>query len=496
MRSVLRRLPTFKAPLRLRVRGLVALATALTATVSSGCGGEAKGPPISVEIARSSPVAGMQDDRVAYADQDPSERVGRMADSGAAVIRVDLFWYEVAPTRPVNAADPADPAYRWDAYDRVVQAAEENDVEVLFAVYGTPAWAADPDVVLPEGIGATAARPNDAVDFGAFATAAAARFSPRGVRKWEAWNEPNTRFFLSPQYERQGARWVATSPKTYSDLLKRFSEGIKSIDPGATVAGGVTAPTGDPCGVSCAVSSQPERPGRVKPDAFFAALDGEGLRPPMDIVSHHPYPASKPREATLPNRNYVDLYNLQVLTAAIDRTYLRGSKLWLTEYGFGTRAVTQYPLHFTPQEQAIYIVDAFERIRTNSRVEMLVYYLLQDHSEWASGLLDVDGSAKAGLAAHALPFGVVSGAPPSEGMRLAGQVRATPGRTQVRIEWRSGDAWRRLVVATTTADGSFAVRIPPGVPVTLRAVWTGMARSGLEVTWTSPEVSLPAPAGK
>ena len=483
------------ASLRFGAWGFVVLVTALTVTASSGCGGEAKGPPISVETVRASPIAGMQDDRVSKADQDPSERVRRMVESGAALIRVDLFWYEVAPTRPANPADPADPAYRWDAYDRVVQAAEENAVEVLFAVYGTPAWAADPDVTLPEGIGATAARPNDAVDFGAFATAAATRFSPRGVRKWEAWNEPNTRFFLVPQYERQGARWVATSPKTYSDLLKRFSEGIKSVDPGATVAGGVTAPTGDPCGVSCAVSSQRERPGRVKPDAFFAALDAEGLRPPMDIVSHHPYPASKPRETTLPNRNYVDLYNLRVLTAAIDRTYLRGSKLWLTEYGFGTRAVAQYPLHFTPQEQAVYIVDAFERIRTNSRIEMLVYYLLQDHEQWASGLLDVDGTAKPGLAAYALPFGVDPVARVSGAVRLTGQVRATPGRTQVRIEWRSGDAWRRLAVATTRADGSFAVGVTPGTPVTLRAVWKGMARSGHEVTWTSPEVSLPTPAG-
>ena len=48
------------------------------------------------------------------------------------VIRVDLYWggndLAVSKRRPVHAADPADPAYNWDVYDRVVSFAEKYNI--------------------------------------------------------------------------------------------------------------------------------------------------------------------------------------------------------------------------------------------------------------------------------------------------------------------------------------------------------------------------------
>lgn len=461
----------------------------------AGCGDGPKSPPVTVDVPRTSPVAGIQDDTV-YTGQDPTERVRTMVESGAAVIRVDLLWSQVAQSRPTNPTDPADPAYHWEGYDRLLDVAKANKVEVLFAVYGTPEWAADPTVTLPKDLPfAFAVRPENAADFGAFATAAATRFSPRGVRNWEGWNEPNITVFLYPQYERRGNRWVATSPRTYSDLQKSFYTGIKSVDPDAIVAGGVTAPTGDRCGISCRVGkTQPAAPNRIKVVDFLDALDAPQLRPPMDIVSHHPYPTSAPRPTTRPNPSFIDLYNLGALTAAIDRTYLRGSRVWLTEYGFGTEPVPQNPKFFTPQEQADYIADAFQRGRANPRVELMIYYFLHDHATWKSGLLDIEGNPKPGLAAYALPFGVDASSPASgAAVRLTGQARAATGRTQVRIEWRSGDTWRRLTVAETAADGTFAVTVRPSTPIKVRAVWEGLTRSGQRMTWTSSEVALAGP---
>jgi hypothetical protein len=243
-------------------------------------------------------------------------------------------------------------------------------------------------------------------------------------------------------------------------------------------------------------ATQSTPPNRIKVTDFLTALDVPELRPPMDIVSHHPYPTSAPRETTPPNRNFIDLYNLDDLAAAIDRTYLRGSKVWLSEYGFGTEAVKQNPKHFTPQEQATYIVDAFQRVRSNPRVELMVYYFLHDHVDWKSGLLDVNGIPKPGLAAFALPFGTrAEDAASSKVIRLTGQARAAAGRTKVEIEWKSGDTWRRLTTADTAADGSFAISIRPPKAVAVRAVWEGATRSGERLTWTSPEVAVPALVG-
>ena len=493
VRLVPRRRPTSEPPARLRVWALVGLVMWLG--VSGGCGGGSDGPPFSVDTATTSPVAGIQDDTIDSSD--PTERVRQMAESGAAVIRVELQWSQVAVTRPANPTDPDDPSYQWAPYDRVLDVAAANHVEVLFAVYGTPKWAADPTVTLPkQGVFDFAIRPNDPADFGAFATAAATRFAPRGVRKWEGWNEPNITLFLYPQYERKADRWVATSPRVYSDLQKSFYAGVKAAAPDAVVAGGVTAPNGDRCGTSCRVGGpkQLTKPNRIKADDFLRALDAPGLQPPMDVVSHHPYPATKPRDTTLPNRGYLDLYNLDVLTRTIDRTYLRGKKVWLTEYGFGTEAVPQYPKHFTRQEQATYIVDAFRRLRVRPRVQLMVYYFLHDHTDWKSGLLDINGAPKPGLAAFALPFAV--DAVTRKAVRMVGQARAAVDRTEVQIDWKSGDSWRRLSTVDTAADGTFAISVRPAKPVTLRAVWKGRGRSGAQLTWISPEVAVAALTGR
>ena len=465
----------------------------LCAMLAMSAAASAAVPTLTVTSAGRSPIAGLQDDRIPYA-ADPAERVRLLADAGAALIRVDLRWDSVARTRPTDPANPADPAYDWHQYDAIVSAAATYNVEVLFAVYGTPAWAVDPAVkAMPDYEGRfpdSSLRPLDLADFGAFGEAAARRYSPRGVRKWEGWNEPNIALFLQPQYDRVGSRWVAASPTTYSALLKAFSAGVKRVDARAVIAGAVTAPAGDFC-PNCHALGDP--PLRVMPHTFIAALNAPSLRPPMDVVSHHPYPLSAPRTDTSPGRSYVDLYNLNVLVKAIDKTYLKGKSLWLTEYGFATRAVPEYPIYFTPANQATYIVDAFRRFTANRRVALTVYYLLQDHPEWASGVLKQNGTPKLGYQAIGLPFTTSTGVTTfARGARvtLVGQSRVGRGVQRVVIERKAGSRWVRLKRVTTSADGSLRVRLRLTSKIALRARWTGRAPSGAATTRTSPTVTL------
>ena len=56
-------------------------------------------PKLTVLSGGRSPIAGMQDDRIAYT-ADPAARVRLLADAGASLIRVDLRWDSVARTRP------------------------------------------------------------------------------------------------------------------------------------------------------------------------------------------------------------------------------------------------------------------------------------------------------------------------------------------------------------------------------------------------------------
>jgi len=490
-------------------RGSVAAILATVAVLClavAGCGRDATPPPVAVDEVSASPIASLQDDRVYQYHADPGlspaertrrvdERIRTMADLGAAMIRVDLRWDVVATRAPGDPANPADPAYAWAPYDAIVAAARTYGVEVLFTVWGTPAWAADPSV-RPNPNEAWAVRPRDPDDFGAFGAAAAARFAPLGVRRWEAWNEPNIRLFLHPQYERRDGRWVAVSPATYSDLLKRFYDNVKRVAPETVIAGAVMAPTGDECDLACS-PKRVARPLRVSPAAFLRGLDAAGLRPPMDVVSHHPYPTIRPELASRPRPRAIDLYNLERLTAAIDRTYLRGLPIWLTEYGFGTEPVQNLNNFLTPDEQATAISDALRRVRQVRRVQLLTYYFLQDNDGWKSGLTGLDGTPKPGRDAFAMPLFADPAGEVASGtrVRIVGQVRSATGRTTVQVEWRSGDTWKPLESVRTLADGTFAVAVTATEAITVRARWSGTTRSGASADRTSATVAISVRAG-
>src|SRR5439155_11592849 len=141
-----------------------------------------------------------------------------------------------------------------------------------------------------------------------------------------------------------------------------------------------------------------------------------------------------------------------------DATYLRRRPLWITELGFGTRPVPEYRIAFTPGQQAAYISDAYRRMRRNPRVRLFTYFFYQDNPRWSSGLLDVAGHAKPGLAAFEMPLAAATAGPVGVGARvdLLGQVRLAKGATDVTIERRAGSGWVPLAVLATSTDGSYS----------------------------------------
>ena len=116
---------------------------------------------------------------------------------------MDLLWGQiVAPKKPAHPGDPADPAYNWGPYDDFVKNAAKNHIQVLFTIYGTPGWANGGNKREPCAQAVSNLR--------LFASAAAKRYSGSyklddgttlpAVRKWMAWNEPNSPVFLRPQW--------------------------------------------------------------------------------------------------------------------------------------------------------------------------------------------------------------------------------------------------------------------------------------------------------
>ena len=144
-----------------------------------------------------------------------------MASNGVTTARVAFYWTQGQPLAP-GSVDFA-------TYDTAVLAAAHEGIGVLPVVFGTPEWARlDP--------GDAASPPRDPAAYARFLSALAGRYGPQGslwaehpevsprpVRAWQMWNEPNLKGFWSRQPF--AARYVA--------LIKAARAALKAADPGS-----------------------------------------------------------------------------------------------------------------------------------------------------------------------------------------------------------------------------------------------------------------------
>jgi len=315
------------------------------------------------------------------------------------VLRVGLYWggrFGVARSKPFDGDDPADPAYHWGSYDRTVRYASEHGIKVLFSIYGTPGWA--------NGEAGLNRKPKDVGDLRRFAFAAATRYSGTypgadgrplpAVRHWLAWNEPNNPVYLSPQYARKGGKWVIRSAEDYARICEAVHVGVHgTLLKGQKVACGATGPRGN----NSPTSPRPS----VSPIAFLRGLHNAGLRG-FDVYAHHPYygspaesPTTKPPGSRAPGSTAVTLGNINVLIAELTRLYGK-RRLWITEYGYQTNPPDRaFGVSWT--RQAAYLAQAFSVARRNPRIDMMLWFMLQDEpvlGGWQSGLITASGQRK------------------------------------------------------------------------------------------------------
>ena len=309
------------------------------------------------------------------------------------VIRIPLDWgATVARKKPANALNPADPAYDWDMYDRVVLNAKKYKIQVLFSIYGTPRWA-------QKGKKGLSRAPTRMIDLRRFARAAAKRYSGSfkrsdgtvlpAVRKWLAWNEPNNPYFLKPQWLKVGKRrYIPIAARTYAGICSAVWAGIHSTHlKGETVACGAT----DSYGNNAPRLPRPS----ISPTRFLREVRRYGLRH-FDVWAHHPYyrrPSQSP--TTLPGPNAVTLANIGVLTKLLTQLY-GPKRIWITEYGYQTKPPD--PLFGVSwAKQARYLTKAYALARRNPRITMMLWFLLRDESRlsgWQSGLFTASGKRK------------------------------------------------------------------------------------------------------
>jgi hypothetical protein len=336
---------------------------------------------------------GITDSGAAYY-HDPADFYPALQELGVHLLRVHLNWggkLGVATRRPREGTDFDDPAYDWRLYDRIVLQAQRHGVEIVFTIFGTPAWA--------NGGAPPTRAPFNATRLREFAYAAATRYSgtnlradgtllPR-VRYWTAWNEPNLQIGLIPQWRRVGKRWVVQSAADYARICNAVVDGVHtSMLLGQKVACGVTAARGNnnPSGTKPSVS----------PLAFLRAMKKAGARD-FDAYAHHPYyggPSESPATAS-PGRGGVTLGNIDDLDRELRRLY-GPTRIWLTEYGYQTNPPDGV-FGVSWATQARYVGEAFAIAKAQPRIDMLLWFLLQDEGDltrWQSGFISADGRRK------------------------------------------------------------------------------------------------------
>lgn len=407
------------------------------------------------------------------------------------MIRGGVSWSGIAPqSRPAGfrADDPDDPAYRWQALDRLVRGVSAHGLSLYLTVAGAPTWATRSG--RPADIRSNAWRPI-ASEFRQFARAIGRRYSgshpdplrpgqalPR-VQYFEVWNEPNLDIYLAPQW--QGRKPTAVT--LYRGLLNAFYSGVKSTNPKAKVVAGATAPYGDEPGGN-----------RIRPVVFLKRLlcmRAPGKRPRpcsqkprFDIYSHHSINVGVPTRSALDLRDAStpDLGRIASVLRQAKRQRLvapRGPKpLWNTEMWWDSSPPDPkgVPLrrHARWLQQALWLT-----WRDGGRVA--TYFQFRDGapvpdyaSSLQSGLYFLDGRPKPALRAFTFPF-----VGHRRGDGRIGVWGIAPRRGTVRVERRVGGKWRvvrRLKVRG--APQTFTATLPLRGRAVLRAVRVGPSAAG------------------
>ncbi|MHB8469823.1 MAG: hypothetical protein ACYDCH_08725 [Gaiellaceae bacterium] len=327
------------------------------------------------------------------------------------VLRVNLYWggstIAVANRRPADPTDPGDPAYNWSVYDRLVRAAKQYGIRVMFSILFTPGWA--------NGYKARTVAPTNPGDLQKFAFAAAERYSglftaptwqqdpnndvsklplPK-VSLWTAWNEPNSPVWLTPQYKRVGGKWRAESPLQYAKICNAVYNGVHSPLlgplPDEKVACGVTDPKGNDAPGSYRAS--------IDPISFLIDAKKFGMKN-FDAYAHNPYAAAGTEPpAYVPSgkgTRRVQLGNIDVLLKELGRLY--GPRhLWITEYGYQTNPPNKSIFGVSWAKQAAYMRQAAAIARKNPRIDLMLWFLVRDDTSrtgWQSGLETAAGRRK------------------------------------------------------------------------------------------------------
>ena len=241
--------------------------------------------------------------------------------------------------------------YDWYRPDRIVEQANEANINLLVRLDHQPLWSVEDLVDKPITQNQP---PINNQDFGDFCFAIASRYQGK-IAAYQVWNEPN----LSREWGEQ-----SPSPVEYTELLRVCYEGIKAADPEAIVVSAGLAPTGD----------QP--PLAMPDDEFLQGMYDAGAANYFDALGlnapgYKAPPTIPPEEGLNPEwgghrwnvfRHVEDMREMMVANGDSDKQVVILETGWILAQDLHP----SYTWHgVTEAEQAEYLVGAYQFAREN-----------------------------------------------------------------------------------------------------------------------------------
>jgi hypothetical protein len=231
---------------------------------------------------------------------------------GVDDVEMSVAWSDVAPTRPANARDPRDPAYKWPAdIDAAVTAGRQYGFDVSLLVSYSPPWA--------NGGHPREWAPTNPPDFADFVFAMSKRYP--GVRRWMVWGEPGRAVNWQPLPKNK-----PTAPRRYARLLDAAYGELKRASSKNIVIGANTFTVGD-----------------VQPRDWLRWMRLPNGKPPrLDQWGHNPFSTRIPQlSKDLIGPKAYDFSDIDALHRDVAKVYRRaypskfgrtGPKIWVSEF--------------------------------------------------------------------------------------------------------------------------------------------------------------------
>jgi hypothetical protein len=284
-----------------------------------------------------------------------------MARTGARWMRVTYSWAGMEP-RPGQ--------WSFSKQEWLAGQAARRGIHIIADVAYTPTWAQ------PRTCRNIGCPPADPSAFGRFMRKLVSDMSPRGVKHYEIWNEPNMNIWWKPK----------PSPRAYTALLRSAYTNAKAVDRGVTIIAGAFAPAPDsPTGTS------------MRSTTYMRYLYADGAKGYFDAVSIHPYSGS------LAPATRGDWNMMLAVAPDIHRTMVAhgdgNKKIWGTEMGYATsgkKAISE-------RLQGLYIQQSYEIWTRMPYTAGLIVFNYRDmgsrtRASWETyGLVRRDFSPKASL---------------------------------------------------------------------------------------------------